>query len=152
MQKMTGPLTPLVANANASEDLLLAAARDAAGVRARIERGLAEVVESARRRAGGSSSAGKENVGGGARAFARGGFGGGQSRLGAPNRAALAAVTREREDEARWAAAVIHRLRQLVLEAEREVGRATTEARCAAAGEAAALRRAVGFPSPGPLP
>ena len=41
-----------------------------------------------------------------------------------------------------WAFAVLQRLRQLVLEAEREVGRATVAARTAAAGESAAHRRA----------
>ena len=44
--------------------------------------------------------------------------------------------------DVRWFAAVIQRLRQLVLEAEREVGRATSASRAAAADESAANRRA----------
>jgi hypothetical protein len=115
-------------------DDAVAAARDASAVRQRIERSLADIVDVAKTRLvmlaaaignDGGSGEDKENAGD---AFDRG--------------AKMAAAAALRDGDKDWAAAVIQRLRQLVLEAEREVGRAMASARSAQAGESAAARRA----------
>jgi hypothetical protein len=124
-------------------DDAVAAARDASAVRKRIERGLADIVSVARSRLGmlsaaagdcgvntsGTNEEDKENVGDAA--------GHAVHHVGKAT-----AATALRCGDGDWAAAVIQRLRQLVLEAEREVGRAMSSARSAHAGESAASRRA----------
>ena len=98
--------------AAASAEDLLAAARDAAEVRRRVERSLADVAAIAK------------------------------SRVAAMATTSANEKENDPKSDVRWFAAVIQRLRQLVLEAEREVGRATSASRAAAAGESAANRRA----------
>ena len=96
----------------------VAAVLEATRVRERIEHALEEVVTATKgRRVGGAD----END---------------------PIAAAVVGARRELEAERRWSGAVIQRMRQLVLEAEREVGRAFAQARGAQAGEQAAKARA----------
>lgn len=95
----------------------VAAVLEATRVRERIEHALEEVVAATSRRVGGAD----END---------------------PIAAAVVGARRELEAERRWSGAVIQRMRQLVLEAEREVGRAFAQARGAQAGEQAAKARA----------
>ena len=95
----------------------VAAVLEATRVRERIEHALEEVVAATSRRVGGAD----END---------------------PIAAAVVGARRELEAERRWSGAVIQRMRQLVLEAEREVGRAFAQARGAQAGEQAAKVRA----------
>ena len=97
----------------------VAAVLEATRVRERIEHALEEVVKSAESHRGQTGV--DEND---------------------PIAAAVVGTRRELEAERRWSGAVIQRMRQLVLEAEREVGRAFARARSAQAGEQAAEARA----------
>ena len=119
----------------ATRDELLDASRDAAAARERIERHLADVADAARAAAAAAASADKEN------AVSHGGGKANESATKRRTRSRLADRNRA-EADAQWSSAVIQRLRQLVLEAERDIGRAAAAARAAAAGESAAHRRA----------
>ena len=132
----------------ASRDELLDAAREAAAARERIERHLADVADAARAAAASAESADKENASGASGTSRQTGatmrFG--KTNDGVSNDARSRPTRRSTRtraaSDAEWSSAVIQRLRQLVLEAERDIGRAAAAARAAAAGESAAHRRA----------
>ena len=131
----------------ASRDELLDAAREAAAARERIERHLADVADAARAAAAFAESADKENASGASGTSRQTSA---VMRFGKTNDVSNDARSRPTRrstrtraaSDAEWSSAVIQRLRQLVLEAERDIGRAAAAARAAAAGESAAHRRA----------
>ena len=104
-------------------DDLTAAVREANDVRKRIEQSLNDLAAACTARLVGSGRGGDADA----------------AEDEDPRKGPATTVLR---GDADWNAAVIQRLRQLVLEAEREVGRAMAAARSATAGEMAATRRA----------
>ena len=127
-----------------TKDELVEAANNAAAIRERIERHLRDVADSVKSLLRSKTQKGedKENKPS-KKGLPQRGTG---ASFPAPNNITVSMSTDEGTDNRQisnaWALAVLQRLRQLVLEAERDIGRATSAARTAAAGESAAHRRA----------